>query len=80
MEQSCIYMNKPYYLAHEYTQIVLSGLIFVYIKNITMPGPGEGSLVYCLNHHFRPMNIPVVELRQVEIDMAYEWYLLPKTN
>lgn len=78
MEQSCIYVSKPYYLAHEYTQIMLLGLIFVEAKHITMLGLGGGGLVYCLHHYFKSMNLQIVELRYAVIDIAYEWFLLPK--
>ena len=48
LEQSCVYMEKPYYLAHEYTQAMLLGLLFVDAKHVTLLGLGGGGLVHCL--------------------------------
>lgn len=77
-EQSSIYMSKRYYLSHEYTQIMLLGLLFVEAKNITLLGLGGGGLAHCLHHFYPQCNIQVAELRQAVIDVAYDWFELPK--
>ena len=79
-QQSCIYTNKLYYLAHEYTQIMLLGLIFVDAKNMTLLGLGGGGLVHCLNHFYPKAAINVVEIRQLVIDIAYDWFDMPMTE
>jgi len=78
LEQSSIYMHKRHYLSHEYTQIMLLGLLFVEAKNITLLGLGGGGLAHCLIHYFPQCEINVAELRQSVIDIAYDWFELPK--
>jgi len=79
LEQSSVYLSKPYYLAHEYTQVMLLGLIFVDAKHVTLLGLGGGGLAHCLSHYYKEMTINAVELRQAVIDIAYEWFDLPRT-
>jgi len=80
LEQSSLYMSKRHYLSHEYTQIMLLGLLFVEAKNITLLGLGGGGLVHCLNHFYPQCNIQVAELRQSVIDLAYDWFELPQID
>ncbi len=77
-EQSSVLMSKPYYLFHEYTQLMLLGLLFVDAKNVTLLGLGGGGLAHCLSHFYPYMTIQAVELRQAVIDVAYEWFNLPR--
>jgi len=78
LEQSSVLMNKPYYLSHEYTQIMLLGLIFSEPKHLTLLGLGGGGLAHCLGHYYPQVEIQVVEIRQAVIDIAYEWFELPR--
>lgn len=78
LEQSSVLMNKPYYLSHEYTQIMLLGLVFAESKHLTLLGLGGGGLVHCLSHYYPQSTIQVVEIRQAVIDIAYEWFELPQ--
>lgn len=78
LEQSSLLMSKPFYLSHEYTQIMILGLIFVDAKHVTVLGLGGGGLVYCLRHFYPTLFIQAVELRQIVIDTAYEWFDLPR--
>jgi len=78
LEQSSVYMSRQYCLSHEYTQIMLLGFLFVDAKNITILGLGGGGLVHCLLHFFPQCEIKVAELRQSVIDIAYDWFDLPK--
>ncbi|WP_163833777.1 spermidine synthase [Spartinivicinus ruber] len=76
-EQSCVLIAKPYSLVYEYLQAMLIGLTFVTPKHVTLLGLGGGSLASCL-HHFLPMvEIQVIELRQMVIDVAFKYFLLP---
>lgn len=77
-EQSSVLMSKPYYLFHEYTQLMLLGLMFVDAKHVTVLGLGGGGLAHCLSHFYPQMTTQVVELRQTVIDVAYEWFNLPR--
>jgi spermidine synthase len=78
LEQSSVLMGKPWYLIHEYTQIMLLGLLFVDARHMTLLGLGGGGLAHCLSHFFPQSGIRVVELRQAVIDIAYEWFDLPR--
>lgn len=80
LEQSSVLMAKPYYLIHEYTQIMLLGLLFVDARRITILGLGGGSLAHCLSHFFIESSIQVVEIRQAVIDIAYDWFDLPRRD
>jgi len=80
LQQSSLYMHKAWHLVHEYTQIMLLGLIFIEAKNITLLGLGGGGLVHCLNHFYPACNLKVIEIRQLVIDVAYEWFALPREN
>ncbi|VAW63114.1 hypothetical protein MNBD_GAMMA08-186 [hydrothermal vent metagenome] len=77
-QQSSVLTNKPYFLVHEYTQIMLLGLIFTEPKNITLLGVGGGGLVQCLNHYYPELKINAVELRKKVIDIAYKWFCFPE--
>ena len=80
LEQSSVLMGKPYYLIHEYTQIMLLGILFVDARRITLLGLGGGGLVHCLSHYFPESTIQVVEIRQAVIDVAYDWFDLPRQD
>ena len=79
LEQSHVSMIKPQQLMHEYTQAMLLGLLFNKPSHVTILGLGGGSLAHCLYYHFPRMEIEVVELRQAVIDIAYEYFQLPKS-
>lgn len=78
LEQSSVIMTKLYYLHHEYTQVMLLGLLFVDARHITLLGLGGGGLAHCLSHFYPQIVTQVVELRKLVIDVAYEWFNLPR--
>ncbi len=80
LEQSSVLMSRPYYLIHEYTQVMLLGLLFVDARRITLLGLGGGGLAHCLSHYFPQSTIQVVEIRQAVIDIAYHWFDLPRLD
>lgn len=80
LEQSCVLMAKPYYLMHEYTHVMLLALLFSHAKHVTMLGLGGGGLAHCLYHYYPQLYIQVIELRQAVIDIAYDWFDLPRTH
>ncbi len=79
LEQSYLSLIKPQQLMHEYTQAMLLVLLFNKPSHVTILGLGGGSLVHCLYYHFPRMEIEIVELRQAVIDVAYEYFQLPKS-
>jgi spermidine synthase len=80
LEQSSVLMNMPYFLTHQYTQIMLLGLLFSDPGRITVLGLGGGALAHCLSHYFPDSEIGVVENRQAVIDIAYDWFELPRRD
>jgi spermidine synthase len=80
LQQSSIYTQKPFHLVHEYTQIMLLGLVFNEVKNIGILGLGGGGLVNCLHHYYPNTKIQVMEIRQLVIDVAFDWFYLPETE
>ena len=80
LEQSSVLMEKPYYLIHEYTQIMMLGLAFNTPQHVTLLGLGGGSLVHCISHYFPQTKLQVVELREMVIDVAYQYFDLKKSK
>jgi spermidine synthase len=88
LEQSSVLMMRPHYLIHQYTQIMLLGLLFIESgvvddRNVnsvrmTILGLGGGALAHCLSHFYPRSYIEVVEIRQAVIDIAYNWFDLPR--
>lgn len=79
LQQSSLFVTQPEKLVHEYTQIMLLGLIFNTPRHITVLGLGGGGLAHCLHHFFPQFTLQFVELRQAVIDIAYQWFDLPKS-
>lgn len=80
LEQSCLLINKPYYLMHVYTQVMLLGLLFSKSQTITCLGLGGGGLLHCLAHYFPQASINVIEMRKAVIDVAYQWFNAPTSK
>ena len=80
LEQSSVLMNMPYYLIHQYTQIMLLGLLFADARRMTVLGLGGGALAHSLSHYFPDSTIEAVEIRQAVIDIAYDWFDLPRRH
>lgn len=80
LEQSSVLMNMPHFLIHQYTQIMLLGLLFSDARRMTALGLGGGALAHCLSHFFPNSEIDVVEIRQAVIDIAYDWFDLPRRD
>lgn len=98
LEQSCVLMQRRYYLSHEYSQIMLLGLVFsaacsagsatrsseksllIKPQHITVLGLGGGAMGHCLQHFLPHSQLVFVERRQAVIDLAYEWFELPRSE
>ena len=78
-EQSCASITTPFLPVHEYTQAMLVALIFGEPKHVTLLGLGGGTLATCIHHYFTDVNIHAVELRQIVIDAAFDYFYLPKS-
>ena len=80
LEQSSVLMNMPHYLIHQYTQIMLLGLLFVDARHMTLLGLGGGALAHCLSHYYPESAIQAIEIRRAVIDIAYDWFDLPRRD
>lgn len=78
-EQSCTTTATPYLPVHEYLQAMLVTLAFGDVKHVTLLGLGGGTLATCIHHYFDDVNIHAVELRQMVIDAAFNYFYLPKS-
>lgn len=78
LEQSRVDMQRPWMLSHEYTQIMLLGLLLASPQRVTVLGLGGGGLAHCLTRFYPQVACCFVELRQAVIDIAYEWFALPR--
>lgn len=77
-EQSCCLKAEPHVLQYEYTQAMLLVLLFCQPKRVLLLGLGGGSLVTALHHYLSGIHITSVELRQQVIDVAYQYFRLPR--
>ncbi len=78
LQQSRIQLEKPYCLQHEYSKIMLLGLLFVDAKKVTILGLGGGGFAHCLGHYFPDISLIAIEIRQRVIDVGYQWFFLSK--
>lgn len=76
-EQSCQKKSDPGFLMHEHTRAMILPLIFREPERAMVLGLGGGSLVNCLYHRFPDITLEAVECRQVVIDIAQQYFLVP---
>jgi len=79
-EQSCIQLDDPALLVHEYSQAMLLPLLAMRPDHITMLGLGGGGFVHALLQAVPHAHIDIVELRQAVIDVAYSHFFLSRTD
>jgi len=79
-EQSSVILDRPASLTHEYTRIMLLGLLFSEPAHITLLGLGGGGLLHCLARFYPAVPIKVVELRQQVIAVARDWFEIPQNR
>lgn len=81
-EQSCVDWSHPELLVHDYTKTMLMALCFMpHATHATVIGVGAGSLITALHYVNHSLIISAVELRDVVVDVAMEWFdFKPSTN
>lgn len=79
-EQSCMQLDHPYRLVHQYTQCMLMTLAFIEPVRVSLLGLGGGSLLRTLHHVLPECSFHVVELREKVVDIAREYFCLPDDN
>ena len=79
--QSTIRLDRPGSILEDYNQSIMSCLLFHNEpRSVLLIGLGGCSLVHFLLRAFPEAAVAVVEIRQQVIDLAYEYFLLPKWN
>jgi spermidine synthase len=79
-EQSRMDLTKPEMPIHAYIKAMLLVLAFVRPSHITLLGLGAGSLLRAIQHHCSCVFFQVVEIRQSVVDVANDFFGLPKTD
>ncbi|MEA3405244.1 MAG: fused MFS/spermidine synthase [Pseudomonadota bacterium] len=84
IEQSCIFLNAPMSLNFEYQEKITEQVLNAAQKRkpnqdlrVLMLGMGGGSMAHQLFHALPNLQMTVVELRQIVIDCAYQFFQLP---
>ena len=79
--QSSIRLDQPGRLGQDYSQAMICGLIFKPApRSVLLVGLGGCSLLHFLLRAFPDCAVDVVEIRQQVIELAYDFFLLPKNN
>jgi spermidine synthase len=79
--QSSIRLDQPGSIIEEYNQSIMSCLLFLRDpRSVLLIGLGGCSLVHFFLRSFPECLVDVVEIREQVIDLAYEYFLLPKQN
>ena len=79
--QSCIRLDQPAHLIHEYNQAMMSSLIFRdEPRSVLLVGLGGCSLANFLLTAFPSCAVDIVEIRQKVIDLARDHFLLRAEN
>lgn len=79
-EQSACLKADPAQLLFEYTQAMLLALLFCEPRKVLCLGLGAGSLLTALQKQFKGIKITAVELRQAVIDIACDYFWLPRSK
>lgn len=79
--QSRILLSQPDALLMEYTQAMMSALVFgSEPKSVLLIGLGGGSLVNFLLQSCPDTSIDAVEIREQVISLAHDYFFMPKQN
>ena len=79
--QSCILTEQPWVLQMDYSQAMMSALIFRRRpRSVLLIGLGGGSLVNFLLRACPECSIDVVEISGKVIDLAHDYFYLPKRS
>jgi len=79
--QSSVRLDKPGSIIDDYNQSIMSCLLFLEKPgSVLLIGLGGCSLVHFLLRTFPGCAVDVVEIRKQVIDLAYEYFLLPRWN
>lgn len=79
-EQSRCLKSAPHILQYEYTQAMLLVLLFCQPKRILALGLGGGTLLTALHYLLPSVKMTAVELRPAVIEVAYQYFQLPRSK
>jgi spermidine synthase len=79
--QSSMSLDTPYTLELSYTEAMMACLLLnPNPEKVLVVGLGGGSLVKFLMHHFPHCEIDVIEYRQDVVDVAHQYFHVPKND
>ena len=79
--QSSIRLDQPGFILEDYNQSIMSCLLFHREpRSVLLIGLGGCSLLHFLLRAFPDCSVDVVEIRRQVIELAYEYFLLPRWN
>ena len=79
-EQSSYLYHQPLVPQHEYSRAMLLVLLWIEPKRSLSLGLGAGLLNSCLHRHNKSLKQDIVELRQSVVDIAYNYFQLPRSK
>lgn len=80
-QQSAVNIDEPAALVFDYTQAMLVACVyFPKPKRVTLLGLGAGSLVHAFRALDSQLLIDVAELRPLVIEVAHDWFSLPRND
>jgi len=79
-EQSKIDRRTPHLPVHEYNRAMMLPAAFHMPARVTVLGLGGGALASAFHHLNPECTVHVVELRQIVVDVAREFFSLPQTD
>ncbi|MBY6033372.1 spermidine synthase [Marinobacter daepoensis] len=79
-EQSKIRRQFPHLPVHEYSRAMLLPAVFSTPEHITILGLGAGVITHGLYRLLPEARLHVVELREKVVEIAQEWFSLPKDD
>ncbi|MBF0263818.1 MAG: hypothetical protein HQL46_00985 [Gammaproteobacteria bacterium] len=81
IEQSRLNIQSPHQLQHNYTQAMLLSVLLVdKLDSSLILGLGGGALLRTLHFLFPSMDIHAVEYRQAVLNVAWDYFMLPKSS
>lgn len=78
--QSSMWLDAPFDLTIEYTQLLMASLLFIpNPRSVLLFGLGGGSIAKFLWNTFPRCDIHTVDIRPILVDWAHEYFHLPKS-
>lgn len=77
-EQSCMLKAQPFVPQYDYIRAMLLPLLYRRPRDAILLGVGGGSLASFLFRHYPELTLRGVEMRQTVLDIAHDYFQLPR--